>query len=341
MKEVIEVRRTDGTYSKVVVGDVLNSFKEWLPDNRRVIMIVDANIHREYRAFVESFDHIIIGMGETNKTLQTVQQISTELLAMSADRECFLVGFGGGIVTDITGFVASTYMRGVRFGFIASTLLAQVDASVGGKNGVNLNGFKNIIGTFNQPDFVLCDTTLLQTLPAKEFRAGMAEIIKSGIIADEGLFRKLESVTIDQLKSDAVLLREVITAAIKVKADIVAKDEFEAGDRKKLNLGHTFAHAIEKSSRDFLHGEAVSIGIAIITDLAVKMERLSEADGESIKALLEKYGLPTHTTISMSKLLKALELDKKRDGDSINIILPNEIGRCEIVKLPLSAMHTL
>lgn len=341
MKEIIEVKRTNGSCSKVVVGDVLNSLSEWLPANRRVIIIADANIHREYRHIVESYEYIIIGMGETNKTLQTYERIMSQLLEMNADRECFILGFGGGIVTDITGFVASTYMRGVRFGFIASTLLAQVDASVGGKNGVNLNGFKNMIGTFNQPDFVLCDTNLLHTLPDREFKAGLSEVIKAGIIADAELFDQLSRSDLATLKSDSKLLSQIITAAVRVKANIVEADERESGKRKKLNLGHTFAHAIEKCSRDFLHGEAVAIGTVIASELSVKMGMLADADAKRIRSLFECYELPTSTDVSMKKLLKALELDKKRDNNYMNMILPTKIGHCEIVRIEITDLQSL
>lgn len=245
MKEIIEIKRTQGDTSKIIIGEVLEELDQYLPE-KRIIVITDANIHRHYRDFIDRYEHIIIGMGETNKTFLTVEKIYKELIEMNADRETFILGFGGGIVTDITGFAASTYMRGVSFGFIASTLLAQVDASVGGKNGINVEGYKNMAGTFNQPDFVICDTSILKTLPEREFKAGMAEIIKTGILADEVLFELFEKHTAEEFRDNGQLLKEALSAAIKIKAGIVERDEREYGERRKLNLGHTFAHAIEK-----------------------------------------------------------------------------------------------
>ena len=328
MKDIIEVRRTDGTFSTVVIGNVLADLPALLPD-RRVIVITDANVHRRYPDLVNRYEHILVGMGETNKTLITVGNVYSELLARGVDRKCFILGIGGGIVTDIAGFVASTYMRGLRFGFIASTLLAQVDASVGGKNGVNVDGYKNMAGTFNQPDFVLCDTSMLRTLPEREFRAGLAEIIKSGLIADRELFELFERHTIDELRDDPALLRRIM-GAVRVKARIVEADERETGERKKLNLGHTFAHAVEKTSREFLHGEAVAIGLAMIADLSVREGTLTEDDARRIKEALTRMGLPLASGVEYRKLVRALEMDKKKDASQVSLILMNGIGDCLI-----------
>ena len=340
MKEIIEVRRSDGSFSKVVVGDVLNELADFLPD-RRVVIITDANVHRRYMNMIDRHDHIVIGMGETNKTLLTVDKIYHELIELNVDRECFILGFGGGIVTDITGFVASTYMRGLRFGFIASTLLAQVDASVGGKNGVNVEGYKNMVGTFNQPDFVLCDTSLLATLPDREFRAGMAEIIKAGVIADPALFALFEHHTMEEFRKEKALLTQAVTGAIRVKAAIVATDEQEHGERRKLNLGHTFAHAIEKSSSSFLHGEAVAIGLCMITHLAVRLGTLSEEDARRITSVIASAGLPVDSGVDIKRLLKALRLDKKRDTESINLVVPTGIGSCNICRMAFDELDQL
>lgn len=335
MREIIEVKRENKAPSRIIIGDVIGDFKSYLPDSK-VVVITDSNIHRRYQSMINEFDHILIGIGETNKTLLTIEKIYHQMIEMGVDRHSFILGIGGGIVTDIAGFVASTYMRGVRFGFIPTTLLAQVDASVGGKNGVNVEGFKNMVGTFNQPDFVLCDTTMLLTLPDREFRAGLSEIIKAGVIADPYLFSLFEKHSLEQIKSDQRLLGTIVSAAVRVKATVVEADEKEAGERKKLNLGHTFGHAVEKCSSDFLHGEAVAIGMSMICDLSVELGTLSESEAVRIKKVLIKMGLPANSNIDKKRLLKAIELDKKRNAMSIDIILINAVGRCEIRKMLLS-----
>ena len=340
MKEIVEVKRGAGGLSHIVIGDVIGELRSCLPQ-RRVIVITDANVHRRYKELIDSFEHIIIGMGETNKTLYTVEKVYDELIALGADRECFILGFGGGIVTDVSGFVASTYMRGLRFGFVATTLLAQVDASVGGKNGVNVEGYKNMVGVFNQPEFVLCDTSLLRTLPVREFRAGLAEIIKAGIIGDPELFALFENHTLEELRQDDVLLTKIITASVRVKAAIVEADEREGGLRKKLNLGHTFAHAIEKCSSEFLHGEAVAIGTVMMAGVSVQLGTLSEEEADRIGRVIAKMGLPVRSGVDVKRLLKALKLDKKRDADRISLVLIDRVGSCEIRKTPFADLEKL
>lgn len=330
MKQVIEVKRKEGEPSRIVTGDAVHSLDAFIPEGKRVIVITDGNVHRRYKEIINRYDYCLIGLGETIKTIETVRKLYAELLQLGADRSSFIVGFGGGIVTDITGFVASTYMRGMRFGFVASTLLAQVDASVGGKNGVNFEGYKNMIGTFNQPDFVLCDTGLLDTLPEREFRAGLAEIIKAGLIADKELFELFETHPAEDFRNDKTLLQQIIARAIRVKAAIVERDEREAGERRKLNLGHTFAHAIEKCSGEFLHGEAVAIGLGMIADLSLREGTITPEEAERIKNVIARTGLPLASGIDFKKLVKALKNDKKKEADSVGFVLMDGIGSCKI-----------
>lgn len=330
MKEVIEVKRSGDIPSQVVIGDVIHSLSGYLPEGRRVVVITDANVHRRFKDIINNYDYFLIGMGETGKTLSTVEKLYGQLLELGADRSTFILGFGGGIVTDVTGFVASTYMRGTRFGFVASTLLAQVDASVGGKNGVNFEGYKNMIGTFNQPDFVLCDTALLRTLPEREFQAGLAEIIKAGLIADPALFVLFEQHALEDFRKDHELLREAITRAVRVKADIVTRDERESGERRLLNLGHTFAHAIEKCTSHFLHGEAVAIGTVMIARLSEQLGMLASGIAGRVEAVMERMGLPVDSGIELRRLTKALKSDKKKEDKSVGFVLLRDIGACEI-----------
>jgi 3-dehydroquinate synthase len=251
------------------------------------------------------------------------------LMEMGADRSTFILGIGGGIVTDVAGYVASTYMRGLEFGFISTTLLGQVDASVGGKNGVNVADYKNMVGTFSQPKFIICDVTLLHSLNDREFRAGLAEVIKTAILGDKELFELLEQSSFKQLRQDDTLLQEVITRSAKVKAAIVAQDEHEGGLRRILNLGHTVAHAIEKSTSRLIHGEAVAVGLSYITNAALAQNWISEYDAQRIQAILALYNFNTTLPVDRRQITKAIKGDKKRNGDSIHLIIPTAIGVVE------------
>lgn len=341
MKQVIEVGRGADAPSRVVIGDAINSLENYLPSGRKVVIVTDPNVHRLYKEIINRYDYCLIGLGEPNKTLGTAGKLYGELLARGADRSTFLVGFGGGIVTDVTGFVASTYMRGLRFGFVATTLLAQVDASVGGKNGVNYEGYKNMVGTFNQPDFVLCDPAMLDTLPEREFRAGLAEVVKAGIIADADLFGRIERTTFEALRTDTDLLSDAVSAAIRVKADIVERDERESGDRRKLNLGHTLAHAIEKASNRMNHGEAVAVGTALIAGAAVKLGALTQADCDRIVNVLTALGFDLTPPVEVKRLLKEVGKDKKNEDGMLRIVLPVGIGDCEVRPMTMDAFAAL
>lgn len=303
----------------------------------RVVVISDENIARLYPTLLSDFETIIIGQGESNKTLQSVERIYEQLIELGADRSTFLLGVGGGIVSDITGFVAATYMRGIRFGFVSTTVLSQVDAGVGGKNGVNLGGFKNMVGTFNQPEFVICDTSMLATLSEREFRAGLAELIKAAIITDADLFAKMELLTFEQLRSDEQILAELIHRAVEIKAEVVRHDEREHGQRRKLNLGHTFAHAIEKlHSQSVNHGEAVAMGMVIIARMAHDQGLLSHEAAQRIIAMLNRYGFEIEPPTSVDELRQYVAKDKKVEGSDIYLVLPTDIGECIVRRTPLS-----
>ena len=326
--------------SKVLVGSVTELLPELLPA-KRVVVISDTNIDRHYHSLIQQYDHILIGLGETSKTLHTLDMIYRQLIELEADRSTFILGIGGGIVTDIAGFAASTYMRGVEFGFISTSLLGQVDASVGGKNGVNVDGYKNMVGTFTQPKFVICDVDLLRTLSPREFRTGLAEIIKAAVIADAELFEMLEQTDFATLQRDTERLSEMVYRAVKVKADIVERDERESGDRRLLNLGHTLAHAIEKSSTKMNHGEAVAVGLALIAEVATSRDMLAVADKERIVALLERAGFMLDAPVEIRTLLKAVAKDKKAEGSDIHIVFPVGVGRCTVEKMPVEVFKSL
>lgn len=319
-----EIEVTGG--SRVYIGGAEELLQQLLPQ-KRVIVISDSNIDRTHHDLIAPYEHILIGQGEQAKSLATLESIYRQLIDMGADRSTFILGIGGGIVTDVAGFVASTYMRGVEFGFVTTTLLGAVDASVGGKNGVNIGGFKNMIGVFSQPRFVVCDATLLTTLPPREFRAGLAEVIKTAILGDAELFATLENASFDTLRNDKALLDDVINRCVRVKSSVVAEDEREGGRRRILNLGHTIAHAIEKSSNKLNHGEAVAVGLYHITHSALAQGLIWEGDANRIFALIEQYGFDTTLPIERKQLLDAIKGDKKRTGDSLHIIVPMAIGR--------------
>ena len=321
MTNVLEIT----SESRVYMGDAVALLGELLP-SKRVVVISDTNIDRTHKRLIDSYDHILIGQGEQAKSLATLDEVYRKLIDLGADRSTFILGVGGGLVTDVAGFVASTYMRGVEFGFVTTTLLGAVDASIGGKNGVNIGGFKNMVGTFSQPKFVICDVSLFNSLPKREFRAGVAEIIKSAIIADRELFEMLEGTSLDALRKDKVLLEEVVRRAMRVKVDIVSQDERESGLRRVLNLGHTIAHAIEKSSRKMNHGEAVAVGLSRMVESALSQSLLSADDARRIIALLEKYGFDLSSPVDDKSLLDAIKGDKKRKGNSIHAIYPTAIG---------------
>lgn len=329
MNTIINIKQR----SEICVGSLADNLERLLPEGR-VVVITDANIDRLYHPVVERFEHIIIGNGETNKTLQTVDNIYRQLMAMGADRSTFLLGIGGGIVTDITGFVAATYMRGLDFGFVSTTLLGAVDASVGGKNGVNVAQYKNMVGTFLQPRFVIADIAMLRTLPAREWRAGLAEVVKAAVIGDSELFGLLER-SAEEIKESPELLHDVVVRAIRLKADIVERDEREGGVRRVLNLGHTLGHAIEKATQRYNHGEAVAIGLSMISEASVAKGIMSAEDAQRIDALLERLGFVLRSDIATNELFREVRYDKKRQGDTIRVVLPERIGNCRIETMSL------
>ena len=231
-------------------------------------------------------------------------------------------------------------MRGVRFGFVSTTLLSQVDASVGGKNGVNLDGYKNIVGVFRQPEFVICDLNLLSTLPTREILCGFAEIIKHAAIADKNLFVYLEKHYRQAIELDLQIIEKLVNDSVIIKSSIVNRDAKEKGERRKLNFGHTFGHAIEKTLQ-ISHGEAVSAGMVLASELAVKRGYLQAEDRARICGLLKKFGLPVQLQYDRNHVLEAIRKDKKREGDCINFVLLNEIGRAVVEEIPIKILETL
>lgn len=325
--------------SSILVGERLENLAARAPD-RPMIVITDKNVRALYGDRFPDAPVIEIGSGETIKTVATVEAIFERLVELEADRSAFITGVGGGIVCDITGFVASTYMRGVRFGFVATTLLAQVDASVGGKNGVNFRGYKNMMGVFNQPEMVICDTGLLHTLSATDIQCGFAEIIKHALIADEDMFESLEANVEAALALEQSVMKRLVYDSVAIKAGVVNRDETEQGERRKLNFGHTFGHALEKVT-GIPHGQAVGIGMAVALSLSARRGYLSEETADRAEALLRAYRLPTRTDADIDKVLDAFRHDKKREGGHIHFVLLRRIGEAVVERLPINQLEAV
>ena len=267
--------------------------------------------------------------GESYKTLDTVARILDVLVANRFGRDCVVIALGGGVVGDMAGFAAAVYQRGVGFVQVPTTLLAQVDSAVGGKTGVNHPGGKNLIGAFHQPTAVLADTATLATLPPRELRAGLAEVIKYGLIRDAGFFAWLESQTDALLAADRDALAHVILRSCQIKAEIVGRDELEHGERALLNFGHTFGHAIEAASGygHWLHGEAVAAGMVMAARMSCESGLIDGAALARISALIERMGLPTRVEgVSAETMLQGMRMDKKVLEGQIRLVLLRAIG---------------
>lgn len=325
--------------SQILIGENLSNVSKYLP-SEKVVIITDTNVKDLYKEQFPNFPVIEIGMGEKIKTLETVEQIYCRLVDMEADRSFFILAIGGGLVCDVAGYVASTYMRGIRFGFVSSTLLSQVDASVGGKNGVNFKGYKNLIGTFNQPKFVICDINMLKTLPKRDFLCGFAEIIKHTCIADEAMFEFLEKNYKKALDFDLDTIEKLVLNSVEIKAGVVNKDEREKGERRKLNFGHTYGHAIEKVT-GLPHGESVSLGMVAAARISANKNYITKSEAERIEKLLSSFGLPVEYKYDKVKAIEALGKDKKREKSNIKFVLLNKIGSAVIEDVPLTKVQKL
>ncbi len=309
---------------------------------RRCTIISDRNVAPRYgKAAQEALTKagfearvIILPAGETAKSLKVLASCYDQLAAQRLERKSFIVALGGGVVGDLGGFVAATYLRGLPFVQVPTTLLAQVDSSVGGKVGLNLKAGKNLVGAFHQPRLVLCDLATLASLPMREYRAGLAEVIKYGIIYDSGLFAFLERDLPKLLRRDSRTLAVVVARCCEIKADVVRQDENEGGLRAILNFGHTIGHALEAISRygKYLHGEAIAIGQVLAAKLSAQVLGLPESEVERIERLFRRAGLPTQLNLSASdrrKMLPAMQLDKKVSAGEIKFVLARRIGAVE------------
>ncbi len=325
--------------SQILVGESFLNYKKYLPTNQ-VVVITDTAVNSIYGKYFADYPIIEIGLGEQSKNLDTVATAIGRMLELKIDRKGFVLAVGGGIVTDVAGFVASIYQRGIGFGFVSGTLLSQVDASVGGKNGVNFDGFKNMVGTFNQPKFVICDPQMLTTLQPEQLNCGFAEIVKHTLIADRAMFEYLEKNAEKALKLDLNVIETLVENSVNIKSAIVNRDEKEQGERRKLNLGHTYGHAAEKVLK-VSHGNAVSLGLVVSARLSVMRGLLSQSDADRIVNLLQALNLPTVINGDKQAIYNALEMDKKREGSQINFVLMRGIGEVVIEKIDINELKNI
>lgn len=316
------------------------SLLEDLVSKEKAIIITDENIASLYTKVFEGWKTIVIRPGEENKQQSTVDQVIGELIKLQADRETFIVGVGGGVITDITGYAASVYMRGVKFAFVPTSVLAMVDAAVGGKNGVDVGMYKNLVGVIRHPEFLLYDYTFLKTLPQEEWINGFAEIIKHGCIKDADMFAMLENNSLADFQNSPGNIAALIKRNVEIKYNVVAGDEFEKGERKLLNFGHTLGHAIENFYQ-IPHGNAVSIGMATACKISEKMNGFAATGSRRVIDLLKKYNLPVDLKFNNEEIWKALLMDKKKSGESMNFILLNKIGDAIIKPIQLQQLKIL
>ncbi|HNA00952.1 MAG TPA: 3-dehydroquinate synthase [Ferruginibacter sp.] len=306
--------------------------------DKPVIILTDDNVYENHRAQLDLYPVIRILPGEENKTPATAGQVIEQLITMGAGRDTMLVGVGGGVVTDIAGYVAAVYMRGISFGFVPTSILAMTDAAIGGKNGVDVGVYKNMVGTIRQPDFIFYDYSFLKTLPVSEWVNGFAEVIKHACIKDAVLFSMLERYTLHEYQSDPTLVAELIERNVDIKASVVSADEFEAGERKLLNFGHTIGHAIE-NLHHIPHGHAVSIGMVAACNLSEQLGHLHFEEAARIVRLLARYHLPVDVDTDHARVFEVLKMDKKRKDDAMQFILLNKIGSASVVSIPLAELE--
>ena len=350
----IRVNLGENSYNINVGSGTLKEFGATLKkvsSYEKIVIITDPLVNELWGGMLRSslksegfsFDVIEIPRGERYKNLQVAFKIYDKLVQLEIHRDCCIIAFGGGVIGDLAGFVAATFMRGTYLVHVPTTLLAQVDSSIGGKTSVNHPKGKNLIGVFYQPLFVHCDVEALTTLPQKEISTGLAEVIKYGVIEDEDFFKVLEANShhlntkafedVDTLKAALKVWQTIVTESCKIKARIVEQDEKEKGIRMVLNYGHTIGHAIETVTKYSMynHGEAVAIGMVAAAMISREMGILDEAAVNRIKTLLEKLKLPTSVDgLSANKIINGLKVDKKIREGKIKFVLPKKVGKVEI-----------
>lgn len=303
-------------------------------------LVTDEHVFEAHKSALAAFDCIVLPPGEQTKSQATIDNIVRHLLERNADKDITIIGVGGGVVTDIAGYAASIYKRGVKLLLAPTSLLAMTDASIGGKNGVNVGEYKNMVGTNYQPSAILFDYHFLSTLPDVEWASGFAEIIKHACIKDASMFLELEKHTTDFYKQDSRALAALIENNVAIKNGVVKSDEFETGERKLLNFGHTIGHAIENIYR-LPHGHAVSLGIVAACKVSEEMNNFYSTERSRVVQILERYNLPVRAALDKDGLWQNILKDKKTTGDAIHYILLNKIGEGVVSKMPLVQLKDL
>ena len=387
--EQIDIYHNDKVLSRVVVGDGLGvdgGLGDCLKPYRHIFVVVDRQVVTKSRIVYDLLQEFIlnevpvktIDVSEVLKTMETVMDICSWLLAQGADRDALVLAVGGGITTDMVGFAASIYKRGVRFAYIPTTLLSQVDAAIGGKTGVNFEKYKNILGVICQPEFTYLCPQVLESLPVRDFLSGAAEMLKTFIVNDGGMYDRAVAYlkaysqdrtgTLERMEAE---LTELIKAAASVKAGIVSRDQFEKGERRVLNLGHTFAHAMETLSQKeermpvlsltekeagMTHGEAVAVGMVLAARLAEELEKSGQGVVDRIAGMFRKpeeslaeklvtdlaaCGLPFESPYSIKEMAQVMKKDKKAEEGKVHFVLPKAVGAVEVVDLTVDEVVKL
>jgi 3-dehydroquinate synthase len=307
-------------------------------NKEHAIIITDDHLYKAHAAKFKGWNCIVLKPGEEFKVQATVDAIIGQLIDMEADRKTTLVGIGGGVVTDITGYVASVYMRGLSFGFVPTSLLAMVDASIGGKNGIDVGIYKNMVGIIRQPQFLLYDISLLKSLPDSEWRNGFAEIIKHACIKDAAMFSLLEKNDLASVQKNKKLVASLVERNARIKIKVVQADEFEKGERRLLNYGHTLGHALE-NQYELSHGQAVAIGMTYAAGISNALVGFKHTD--RVTQVIQQYGLPTYAKFDKQKAFDVLKMDKKRERKDINYILLEKIGKGIVHSIPLKQLEKI
>lgn len=344
MNKKVTVKGVKKPYDIIIGNNILNILPDKIKEitkAKTVVIITDDNVDRLYSDLVSELLQnaglnaikFVFTHGEANKTMETICNILEFMAENNVTRSDLVVALGGGIVGDVSGYAAASYLRGIDFFQVPTTFLAAIDSSVGGKTGVNLKSGKNLAGAFYQPRLVVCDTITFDTLPEEIFKEGVSEAIKYGVICDKEFFDLLS-------RNESLAIESIIERCVSIKAKIVSEDEFDTGKRQLLNFGHTIGHAIEKAT-DFKtsHGIAVGIGMAIISKISDCLGWSDENTHLQITRCLENNGIPTDTDVKTEELLSAMVKDKKRNGDTINLVIPQKIGNCVLKSIAVSELE--